>query len=535
MHKWLFSLHSRIILATALVVSAVLVLFSFINLHLLEENYRKTVEDGIVLLGKEIDASIENKKRLHDPELLKREVNVIVESNRGVDEIHIFLLDPKPKGGAADEVRMLIDSNTARFYPITKDVISKIKANEIYLTIIGQKPAPRFMLSVVPLHSAGRVIGGIGISAPMSRVDKLLEKRKQQFMMTTVLAVGILILFMSILLRVLVTTPVQKLLWGMQKVEAGDLAGVIPSRRKDELGQLIRQFNQMVRELQDASGKNKLLLRQVEELNQNLQKRVDATTLELRQRNQELQDANERLISLQRRLWESERLATLGQVVANIAHEIGSPLGAVSGHIQILKSDELMGESQIKRLELIDNQLNRVVNIIQQMLNLVRARTPEALSVHVNEVVKDVLFLLSPMMEEHQVKVEQDLPENLPAVAIDPDSLQQVLINLLTNAIDAMPQGGLIEIYALYFPSTVPQTSGWVEIGVHDNGMGIAEELQKKIFDPFYTTKPTGKGTGLGLALCKDIIERYQGSIRLDSSPGKGTVFYLKIPEYGAE
>ncbi len=518
---------------TALVVSAVLVLFSFINLRLLEENSRKNIEDGIVLLGKEMDASIENKKRLNDPELLKREVNVIVESNRGVDEIHIFLFNNPLKAHSPEDIRVLIDSNTVRFYPITREIISKIKANDICIMMIGKKPEPRYLLSVVPLHASGRVIGGIGISAPLNTLDRLLARRREQFILTTLLAVGLLILFQSILLRILVTKPVRKLLWGMRKVEAGNLAGVTPSHRKDELGFLTNQFNQMVRELHEASEKNKLLISQVEELNQGLQERVDITTGELRHRNQELQEANERLINLQRRLWETERLATLGQVVANIAHEIGSPLGAVSGHIQILKSEASLGKSQIERLDLIDNQLNRVVSIIQKMLNMVRSHTPEALSVNTEKVMKDVLFLLSPLLEESRVEVELDIPANLPPIAIHPDSLQQVLINLLSNAVDAMPEGGMLDIYAVHFPSSESSVKGWIEMGIHDSGIGIPQEQQKMIFEPFYTTKLSGKGTGLGLALCKDIIERYQGSIRLESIPGEGTTFYLKIPVYG--
>ena len=524
------SLLAKIIFLTGMIVSIILILFSFINLHLLEKYSQKTIEDSAVLLAKGIDASIETKRRLYNPELLKREVDVIVESNRGVDAIHIFLFANQDQSNPESEVRFLIDSNTTRIFQVTREMQAILLKNHMYSQIKKEESDERFLTVVVPLHTYNVVIGGIAVRFRLSNLDSTLSRRRILFEFSTFATVALLVVALSWMMYSMVTRPVRQLVNGMGKVELGDLSWQIKSKRRDELGILTASFNHMVLELAETSAKNRQLLQEVELLNQNLQKRVEETTSELVLRNRELKEANERLIAMQRRLWDAERLATLGQVVANIAHEIGSPLGAVSGHIQLLKTDKTITPEQFKRLDLIDTQLNRVVSIIQQMLASVRSRSPVSKAVDVKSVTNDVLFLLSPMLSDKKYILQNRLPDGLPPILMNNDSLQQVFLNLLTNALDAMPDGGTLEITADIAPPEGGHGKKMMEISIRDSGEGITPEVQKHIYEPFFTTKPAGKGTGLGLALCKDIVARYDGKISFESQPGKGTSFHVFLP-----
>ncbi len=553
--RFLFgSLQVKIILLIGVVVSIILVLFSSFTLQLLEKHTMDSITESRELLGRGMDASIETKKRLYDPELLKREVNVIVQSQIGVDEIQVFLFNFKKKEEPLvetprekkaplkstpsknreqpdyDSIRLLIDSNPATPFSLSKEAGLALIHDTTYQLIEGTLPGPRYLNLFVPMHLSKTVIGGIAVRSSLENLDDILANRRKYFTETTLATMAILIIVISLIMQWMVTRPVKRLVDGMHKVESGDLSGKVISRRKDELGRLTAQFNRMVGRLAQTSQRNVQLLGQIESFNKELQTKIEETTAELKLRNQELSDANERLITMQRRLWETERLATLGQVAATIAHEIGTPLGAVSGHIQLLKTNESVNPETQRRLELIDKQISRVVNTVQQMLDSVRARTPEKKPVHVKEVLDNVLYLLAPQFTDGKVHVKVNISKELPPVLMNTDALHQLFLNLFINSVDAMPNGGELSVTADTITTTETFFPNKVEICVADTGEGISPEVLSKIFDPFFTTKPPGKGTGLGLAVCKDIVERYNGTMTVQSEPGKGTTFSLKFP-----
>jgi signal transduction histidine kinase len=551
------SLQVKIILLIGIVVSVILIVFSSFTLQLLKNHAMESITESRELLARGLDASIETKRRLGDPELLKREVKVITDSQLGVDEIYIFSFTPKKtyenvlemspekKGTKTnsttknknrertdyENIRIIIPTETTTsFYLSEKAENTLLQKDTTYQEIEGNLPGPRYLNTYFPLHLSKKVIGGIYVRSSLVNLDKTLSYRQKYFAETTLVTVVILIIAISLIMQWMVARPVKRLVGGMQKVEAGDLSGKVISRRKDELGRLTLQYNQMVSRLAESSKRNEQLLSQIELFNKELQSRVEETTAELKLRNQQLSDANERLISMQRRLWETERLATLGQVAATIAHEIGTPLGAISGHIQLLKSNESVIPETQHRLELIDKQIGRVVNTVQQMLDSVRARTPEKKPVNVKEVLDNVLFLLAPQFTDGKVHVKVNIPTELPPILMNTDALYQLFLNLFTNAMDAMPDGGELSVIADTITTAETFFPNKVEICVADTGEGISPEVLSKIFDPFFTTKPPGKGTGLGLAVCKDIVERYNGTLSVQSEPGKGTTFSLKFP-----
>lgn len=553
--RFLFgSLQAKFIILIGVVVSVILISTSYFTLQILKTDSIQSIAESREVLARSMDASIETKRRMNDPELLKREVGVIKDARMNIVEMYVFtFLNPPKKitpeiphktvgrnsksvnnkntekvdyGG----INLIIPTDTTLHFSLDEDVEYALGHDTSFVRIEGELPGPRFMMVYVPMHYRKQVIGGIAVRSSLVNLDKTLAIRRKYFSEMTLAIVAILVITISLTMQWMVARPVKRLVYGMQKVQSGDLSGRVVSRRKDELGRLTIQYNQMVSRLAETSKRNEQLLSQIELFNKELQTKIEDTTAELKLRNQQLSDANERLITMQRRLWETERLATLGQVAATIAHEIGTPLGAISGHIQLLKTNPSVIPETQHRLDLIDKQISRVVNTVQQMLDSVRARTPEKKPVDVKKVLDNVLFLLAPQFTDSKVKIKISIPADLPLILMNEDALHQLFLNLFTNALDAMPAGGELSIIADKIVTSESFFPNMVEICVSDTGEGISPEIQNKIFDPFFTTKSPGKGTGLGLAVCKDIVERYNGTLSVQSEPGKGTTFSLKFP-----
>jgi two-component system NtrC family sensor kinase len=242
----------------------------------------------------------------------------------------------------------------------------------------------------------------------------------------------------------------------------------------------------------------------------------------------ELVERNQELLRLQREMSRVEPLAALGRVTGTIAHELGTPLNSVLGYTQLLAQEELP-ESVHESIEIIKTQVHRMVDIIQHYL----ARTRRALQKHdpinLNELIRDTLVLLKPIFQQHRVQATTTLVESLPPLSGDTASLQRVLINLLNNAVDALAEGGTVTILTRESRLSEIDRPG-VTIEVTDTGTGIPPELLPRIFDLFETTKAPGKGTGLGLAVCQEIVKGHGGTIEIHSQVGEGTCVRIFLP-----
>ncbi|OGP59612.1 MAG: hypothetical protein A2V67_15465 [Deltaproteobacteria bacterium RBG_13_61_14] len=237
-----------------------------------------------------------------------------------------------------------------------------------------------------------------------------------------------------------------------------------------------------------------------------------------------------RLKQLEAQILHSEKLASLGQMAASIAHELNNPLTAISSYAQILLRQQPppLSKNQ-ERLKRILEEANRIEGLIQNLMSYARPSAGETGPVPVGEVIKQALTLSRYEVSRGEVSIETRIPEDLPLVWGVKDQLQQVFINLLTNASYACGEkgGGRVVITAGKGKAEM------VEVRVSDTGIGIKPEHLDKIFDPFFTTKPEGKGTGLGLSVVKEIIHRHRGEIRMESRPGEGTEFTVSLPIAG--
>ncbi|HEU4733465.1 MAG TPA: ATP-binding protein [Kofleriaceae bacterium] len=360
-------------------------------------------------------------------------------------------------------------------------------------------------VSRFPVRVDGDVIGAIVVREPLDATDHLV----QQSIVFSAISVGLIValsLVTSLVLgRWLVGKPIGELVEMARRVGRRDFSGAVELHRTDELGQLAAAMNAMSTELEQA-------LAQI--------------TLET--------DARVRAVEQMRH---AERLSTVGQLAAGVAHELGTPLSIVAGHAQMIAGNEVTGDAVRDSARAIDHEATRMSRIVRQLLDFARRRGPEGTVSDVQTVVERCVGLLAPLAHKTSIAIDVAIAGPLRVVS-DEDSLQQVLTNLIVNGLQAMPAGGTLRIAATRElaaprepPSAAPRPC--VRIDVTDTGGGIPGDTVDHIFEPFFTTKQPGDGTGLGLAVVYGIVVDHGGWITVDTSE-RGTTFSIFLQEAAA-
>jgi signal transduction histidine kinase len=242
-----------------------------------------------------------------------------------------------------------------------------------------------------------------------------------------------------------------------------------------------------------------------------------------------LRRAVEELETTQAQLVHSEKINAIGEVFTSLAHEINNPLGILIGRAKLMLAtakERQFSQDLVRGLEMIDKHGTRIAEIIRGLLMFSRKTSFNLTETDLNHVISEVVTLVEKPFAQHGTRIESRLDPNLPHISASPDHLQQVFLNLLNNARDAMPEGGTITL------RTYPNGRHLVA-EVQDTGTGIAANIQSRVFDPFFTTKPRGKGTGLGLSVSYEIVRKHQGDIQVESTPGQGALFRLMLPIEG--
>lgn len=321
-----------------------------------------------------------------------------------------------------------------------------------------------------------------------------LQSTRQMILITSLLA----IVFGAVTIRLLVskvTRPLSELRDGAEAVGRGDFTRRVPVRSRDECGELATVFNQMTENIQQSRA--------------------------------QIEKTVETLKSTQAQLIQSEKLSAVGEFVAGVAHELNNPLAAVVGFAEMLKDNDVDTKNR-RYLDMIYKSSQRCQKIVQSLLSFARRHQPERKPMPVNAMVEAVLEMLNYQLRTSNIEVVTQLDPSLPVVLADGHQIQQVLLNVINNARQAMESrqsDGQIKI--------TTETSGEsVRIIIRDNGPGISVENLAKIFDPFFTTKQVGQGTGLGLSLCYGIIKEHGGSITPSSRPGEGATFTIELPVF---
>jgi len=269
--------------------------------------------------------------------------------------------------------------------------------------------------------------------------------------------------------------------------------------------------------------------------------REESTRQALAQQTESLLRANALLVDAKDQLNRSERLAAVGQLVASVAHEVGTPLHSIAWHVQALGEEPGVTPDMKKRITVIDEQLNRVVRIIQDLLSSTRQRKPEPSWLSVEQVIGPATALMEPAFHAKGVALTSDLAIGVPLVWADAGKLHQVLVNLLTNALAATSQQGTVDVHVSARAATTEELESGrrvaqdmspmvVTVAVRDTGIGMPPLDIKNAFQPFFTTKEVGKGTGLGLFLSRETVHAHGGTLSLASEQGRGTIVTITLP-----
>jgi len=326
-------------------------------------------------------------------------------------------------------------------------------------------------------------------------------------MLTFTLLAALYVVFLLVILYFatsMITNPLQKMVIATQEIAKGDLSHKVEVNSRDEIGYLADSFNLMTANLKTANQK-------LIEWGRTLEKKVEERTRELRE--------------MQAHLIQSEKLASLGKLAAGIAHEINNPLGGILIYSHLLLEDTPKKSPHYENLKKIVKETSRCKDIVKGLLEFARPKEPEMSQINLNEVLNRSLAIVEGQALFQNIKISKKYASALPKIVADGSQLQQVFMNIIINAAEAMDGKGTLSL------STCMDTDGiHIEAKITDTGHGIKEEDKKRLFEPFFSTKEVGKGTGLGLAISYSIIQKHLGTIEVESREGKGSTFTVKLP-----
>jgi len=257
------------------------------------------------------------------------------------------------------------------------------------------------------------------------------------------------------------------------------------------------------------------------QMERNQRIRYEEALVRLDESHRKLKEQTDILFQTEDQLRRADRLTALGELSAGMAHEIRNPLGSIKGAVEILKDDYATDDAKYEFIQILLKETDRLNNIVQEFLGFARPKQPAFQQADLNEAIESVLTLTAQEARKTGVRLEKRLDPAIGKRSLDAGLLKQAFLNIVLNAIQAMPQGGVLTVES-------SARDGAIEVKVKDTGMGISEENRRKLFSPFFTTKKNG--TGLGLAITYRIIENHRGRIDVASEPGKGTIFTVTIP-----
>ena len=363
-------------------------------------------------------------------------------------------------------------------------------------------------------HPPGRrILGVIDTDLSLDTVDAQLAQNEAQLVLFTSGAVALISLVSVVFIWLVVHKPIQELTAGIEQVAHGDLDHSITVHSRDELGVLADSFNKMTREISEAH-------QQLTGWTKTLETRVE-------QKTQELNRAHEHMLR-------AEKMASIGKLAAVVAHEINNPLAGILTYAKLLKKwftrDNAKSRMEIlNSLDLIESESRRCGDIVKNLLTFARATPMNFEATDLAQIVDRCVRLVQHRLQLGNIQLNLDIEHGLPTVQCDPAQIEQVLLALVMNAIDAMPSGGNLSLRARHLPD-----ASQVQLEVSDDGAGIPAELLPQLFEPFFTTKERGHSVGLGLAISRSIIERHQGRIEVASEPNRGTKFTITLPVHAA-
>ncbi|MEO8359103.1 MAG: ATP-binding protein [Vicinamibacteria bacterium] len=364
-------------------------------------------------------------------------------------------------------------------------------------------------LVAAPLAVRGKTYGAVIVGISLSAVARTQNRIRRIQYLLVVVSTLLIALVVDLVGQRLVFSPLRTLRDSIESAREGERGKRAPVARTDEIGDVANAFNEMLTRIEGFSA--------------TLEAEITRATAALGERNAELQNSVEQLFEARRELARSEMLAATGQMAATFAHKIGTPLALISGYVQLLLVEAHEGSERHERLKTVHEQIGRVASIVRELMDQTRTPLLRLQSTDAGTLLKNIARLARPSADQKGVVIEVDaIAEGLP-LTVDIGQMEQVFLNLVTNALDAMSEGGRLTLRA-------EQVEEAIRFEVEDTGSGIAASVKPRIFDPLFTTKEPGRGTGLGLPIVRDVVVAHGGTVEVQSEEGHGARFIVSLP-----
>ncbi len=477
------SINTKLVLLLTVAVGAVMLVGSFLSLRQREAALESALRDELrahaVTLQIALEENYQNGRIA--------EAQALIDRLRENSRIYgVLLFDENGDLRSSSQFETATDF---RQPPELAEVLRTGEPIEFIRTIENRK----FLSIILPLGSRAVKLGAVEIVKPLALIENDIAGARLRWLATTLLLLAAIFLVVYIVLLRNLSRPISALLLGAKTVGQGNLSHRVEvGKTGDELAQLASEFNRMADNLAE-------------------QRRAAETEAENR-------------LNLEKELRHSERLASVGRLAAGIAHELGAPLNVIDARAeQLIENADAGREKQIKNLTIIRLQTARITHIVRQLLNLARPYNLRFEEIEIAELIKSALEAFAP---NEALKIEFAAENNL-SISGDEDFLAQVFSNIFQNAAQAMNGKGTLNIE---INETERGGVKFFAVKISDTGTGIAPDHLDKIFDPFYTTKDIGEGTGLGLAVSRRIVEEHGGTIEAVNLPAGGASFTVYLP-----
>jgi two-component system NtrC family sensor kinase len=523
--KSLNSLAGKLIIAVGTMMTVGSIIFGFIFIRYEENIMMKNLINYASSTADLVKRGIHHSMLTAHREAVKQTIDVIG-SDSGIKDISVF----DKKGTVVySSIRSGVGRSVEKTHPACQMCHSDSEKPSAVLPetrnwmIFSDSSGAKTLKLVIPIYNEpscstapchyhqGKqsILGILEADFSTETVDATIKQNR----IGTFVFGGLFMIMISISLFIIlykfVSKPVSLLDEGMHRLGKGELGHVIEIDSDDEMGLLAKTFNSMAGD--------------IKKYKENMENWTRALEDEVQKKTNEIMKAHDQLIN-------AEKLASLGRMAAGVAHELNSPLtGIVTFAHLMLKRMPPENKTDREDLEVIIEQAERCSKIIKSLLGFSRKTSAEKAFVNINTLMESTISMLRNQAKFHNIKFSMQFDDAIPQISTDPNQLQQVFINLLINAADAMNERGQV-IVATHMISDTVSEKRYVEIEFTDTGPGIPEEHLGKVFEPFFTTKPVGKGTGLGLAVSYGIIKKHGGNIFVRSELGKGASFFVRLP-----
>jgi two-component system NtrC family sensor kinase len=517
------SLISKYILRTGIVLLVTVSLFAFFNISTLKEIFLQDAKDDIETVS-EIILHTTHFQMLKDNRPQVYEMINEVCSHEKIDRIRLFSTGgyvhfsncEEEIGKGIEEINTPCEEcNSEVFLPSnhplgdSSRIFHNTEGEEILSVTTEIRNKSSCSTAACHVHPPDvRVLGFLEVQGSLANIGVQASSYRNSIATFGVTLLLLVIICLSWMTQSLVVNPVHDFLLHAQKVSNMELDSQLTLKSNDEIGELSDAFNVMTLKLKEARDEYR-------ELTETLEAKVIERT--------------EQIANVSDQLVRSEKLASLGQLVAGIAHEINNPLAGILMFANMFADDKKLDDSQREDALTIVHETNRCADIVKRLLDFSRTSIPDKRLRSLSEIMESTLTLVSHHASVNDVEIVRHYGVNLPEIEVDPTQMEQVFINLVVNACHAMPLGGRMSIIM-----RADLKRDRLITNIKDTGQGISEENLGRIFDPFFTTKNQEmngiSGTGLGLSVSYGIIENHGGQILVQSSPVYGTVFTVELP-----